>query len=63
MTDAQEPLCKISKGITIKGVAGMTLEDKWLTVTGKTLKEVTREFDKRWFKDEKKKDTKGKGSC
>jgi hypothetical protein len=48
--ETSEKSAKISKGIT-KRLNGIIIEERYLTVTGDKLKEVSKEFDERWEDD------------
>ena len=46
--EENKPKFHISRRRTIKGPSGMTLEEDVLCIEGDNLKNITKEFDKRW---------------
>lgn len=48
MNEQNETQISINKGSRKIGISGNIMEEKWCTVKGATLKEVSDEFNKQW---------------
>lgn len=48
MSEQAEEKCQINKGFREIGPSGKVMIEKWCTVKGDNLKEISEEFDKQW---------------